>query len=248
MKATLPRRGGTVSLAAVSSPPRVQLSMIGGFELRRDGRLLRLPLTAQRLLAFLALQDRALLRHYVAGVLWPEVTEEHAGACLRSAGWRLGHSGEIMVEGSRTHLCLSPGVDVDWRALTARYQRLLDESEHLPPQFLGSLPVSGDLLPDWYDDWVIIERERFRQLRLHALEVLSTRLTAIGMAWRAVEAGLAAVAAEPLRESAHRALIAAYLAEGNRSEALRQFDRYRRLLGQELGLEPSELLKSLVSA
>ena len=65
------------------------------------------------------------------------------------------------------------------------------------------------------------------------------------MSWLAVEAGLAAVAAEPLRESAHRALIAAHLAEGNRSEAMRQFEFYRMLLGKELGLEPSAMMASL---
>ena len=58
--------------------------------------------------------------------------------------------------------------------------------------------------------------------------------------------GLAAVAGEPLRESAHRALITAYLAEGNRSEALRQYRFFRHLLADELGLEPSPLMESLV--
>jgi DNA-binding SARP family transcriptional activator len=69
---------------------------------------------------------------------------------------------------------------------------------------------------------VLVERERFRQLRLHALEALCRRLTGDGLHAEAVDAGIAAIAAEPLRESAHRALMSAHVAEGNRGEAMRQ--------------------------
>jgi DNA-binding SARP family transcriptional activator len=59
---------------------------------------------------------------------------------------------------------------------------------------------------------------------------------------------MAAVRAEPLRESAQRALIAAHLAEGNCGEALDQFKSYERLLASELGLCPSAQMLELVSA
>ena len=66
--------------------------------------------------------------------------------------------------------------------------------------------LSGELLPDWYDDWVLLEAENWRQLRLHALEVLAGLLTAAGRYGDAAAAALAAVRADPLRESAHAAL------------------------------------------
>jgi DNA-binding SARP family transcriptional activator len=103
-----------------------------------------------------------------------------------------------------------------------------------------------DLLPGWYDDWLIIEQERFHQLRLRALERVCERLTACGHYARALEAGLAAVAAEPLRESAHRALIKVHLAEGNRAEGVRQFHFYEKLLHDEIGLAPSQLILDLL--
>src|SRR4029077_18810447 len=53
-------------------------------------------------------------------------------------------------------------------------------------------------------------------------------------------AGLAAVAGEPLRESSHRAVIRAHLADGNVAEAVRQYRLCRRLLNDHLGLEPSD--------
>ena len=103
-----------------------------------------------------------------------------------------------------------------------------------------------DLLPDCYDDWALVECERFRQLRLHALEALCERLTEAGRYGEAIDAGLAAVRGEPLRESAHRALIKAHLAEGNYVEAGRQYEVCRRIVRDELGIEPSDGLRKLV--
>ncbi|HSL67563.1 MAG TPA: bacterial transcriptional activator domain-containing protein, partial [Actinomycetota bacterium] len=85
-----------------------------------------------------------------------------------------------------------------------------------------------------------------RQLRLHALERLCEQLAAAGRFGVAVEAGLQAIAGDPLRESAHRALIKAHLAEGNVADATRQFRIYRRLARDELGVEPSSQAKDLV--
>jgi SARP family transcriptional regulator, regulator of embCAB operon len=106
--------------------------------------------------------------------------------------------------------------------------------------------LSADLLPDWYDDWVLIEAEDWRQFRLHALEALAGRLLAAGRWGEAASAAGAAVRAEPLRESARAALIDVHLAEGNQSEAMREFARYRVLLRAELGLEPTPRLRHLI--
>lgn len=106
--------------------------------------------------------------------------------------------------------------------------------------------LSSDLLPDWYDDWVIIARERLRQLRLHALEALAQRLASAGSYARAIELCLLSIEGEPLRESAHRILVGIHLAEGNRQEALRHFCRYRDLMREGLGLGPSTEMVELV--
>ena len=108
--------------------------------------------------------------------------------------------------------------------------------------------LSAELLPDWYDDWVIAEAEDWRQLRMNALEALAGLLIERGRLADAAGAARAAMKVEPLRESAHAALIRVHLAEGNQSEALRVFDRYRVLLGSALGLRPTERLNELVQA
>ena len=73
------------------------------------------------------------------------------------------------------------------------------------------------------------------------------RLTGAGRLKEALDVGLAAVAGEPLRESAQRALVRVHLAEGNVGEAIRQYRLYRRLLSEQLGIEPSRLMEDLVA-
>ncbi len=225
----------------------LRLALLEGFELSSEGIAVILPLSAQRLLAFLALQERPLLRLYVAGVLWPDTREERSSANLRSAIWRLHRPGWQLVQASPQHVALAASVRVDIRELTRLARGLLDRSTDCDDRACGQLCASGDLLRDWYDDWVTMERERFRQLRLHALERLCEALTVRHRFGQAVEAGLAAVAGEPLRESAQRVLVRAYQAEGNHAEARRQYVRYKTLLSSELGLEPTAEMEALIA-
>ena len=233
-------------LAPAEVPPETdtRLGLLNGFELRYESDVVSLPMSAQRLLAFLALRDRPLQRVYVAGVIWVDYSQEHANANLRTTLWRLRRPRCPLVLATSTHLALDGGVAVDIREAAWRAQRAIEHrAEHAD---LPELCEAGDLLPDWYDDWLLIERERFRQLRLHALEALCDDLARAGLYAAATEAGLAAIAGEPLRESAHRGLIKAHLAEGNVGEAIRQYKIYRDLLRRDLGLEPSSEMERLV--
>jgi DNA-binding SARP family transcriptional activator len=230
--------------------PAFRLSLLRGFELRTGREVVPLISSAQRLVAFLALQARPLGRSYVAEMLWPETTSIRANANLRSSLWRAQRSCGRLIRVSSQYLALARDVVVDFDVATARAHRLLTGADPHEEDIGVDLraDLSADLLLDWYDDWVLVERERYHQLRLHALEVICSRLTAAGRYGEAVDAGLTAIRAEPLRESAHRALIEAYLAEGNYCEAVRQYQAFRRLLLDELGLEPSTALVDLVPA
>jgi DNA-binding SARP family transcriptional activator len=227
---------------AAKLAPGVQITLLQAFVVSIDRQPVLLTSSAQRLIAFLALHEHAVSRTYVAGKLWPDATPQKANASLRSAIWRIQRTSPRLIAVSARELALAPEVNVDVRVAEARAHQLLDPSDDcaniLTPQNLADL--SADLLPGWYDDdWIIIGREQFHQLRIHALESMCIRLTLMGRYGAAVEAGLAAVTAEPLRESAHDALINAHLAAGNRYEAMRQFERCRRVLLEELGLEPA---------
>ncbi len=209
---------------------------------------LPLPMNAQRLVSFLALQSRPLLRKYVFGSLWGDANERRAAGSLRSALWRLNHPKYTLVSLTSDHLELSSTVTVDLREAEALARRVLDPAEELDEvAAVNEEVLSSDILPDWTEDWVLLERQSYHQLRLRALEALCRRLTAKGRFGQAVQAGLAAVSGEPLRESARTALVEAHLAEDNVAAALREYDEFRQLLQKELGLNPSDKLRALVA-
>jgi DNA-binding SARP family transcriptional activator len=214
----------------VDPSANLTLRLLGGFSLQNLANEVLLSPAGERLLAFVALRDAA-PRHTVAFRLWADHTEEQANSCLRSTLWRLPKPGGVALirtAGGRLRLDRQLVVDIQ----VARRQVESWPADDAPPDAIGVESFASDLLPAWYDDWLIIERERHRQLRLHALERLSAWYTARGQFATAIEAGLRAVAGDPLRESAHRCLVRAHLAEGNVSEAVRQTRSYLKLLGE----------------
>jgi DNA-binding SARP family transcriptional activator len=234
--------------ATASSLTPVRLGLLGGFRLSVEAEEVPLPMNAQRLVCFLALHDQPQLRTFVGGSLWGESSDSHAGGSLRSALWRLKGATYPLVDLTSDHIVLAPGVAVDLREGRALAHRVLDPSQDLDGVAdVNEEVLSADLLPDWTDDWVLMERESYHQLRLRALEALCRRLSAKGRFGQAVQAGVAAVSGEPLRESARLALIEAHLAERNVGAALREYDSFRQLLHDELGLEPSEDMRTLVA-
>jgi DNA-binding SARP family transcriptional activator len=216
-----------------------------GFELADGQAVTALPPSAQRLVAFLALQRCPVLRVFVAGTLWPETSDRQAAARLRSTVWRVQRVGCAVLDANSTHLALSRAATVDFHAVAVAALTVI-RGTALRWDDVDALCGSQDLLPDWYDDWLAIERERFRQLRLHGLEALAVALARRRRYAEAGQAALAAVAADPLRESAHRALITVHLAEGNVWEARRQYDRFADLTRTCLGTAPSGALQHLV--
>jgi len=212
--------------------------------LEADGEVVDLPLGVQRLVMYLALKGRPLQRIHVAGTLWPDTTDERASANLRTALWKLNQLCRSMVKATGTSLQIDPRVRIDLDESTANAYRILNNEAK--PAHMDLSQFCFDLLSDWYDDWIMFERQRFHQLRLRTLEVLCERLLEAGDFLRALEAGLAAVAAEPLRESAHRALIKVHLAEHNPADAIMEFHSYEQMLKEELGIGPSSVMRELV--
>jgi DNA-binding SARP family transcriptional activator len=225
----------------------LRVRLLDGFALESNGVTRRLPPAAQRVLAFLSLYDRPLERAYVAGALWLDSSDERAHANLRSALWRLRQYDRELVDASGSSLKLGAAVAVDLRESHRIAHEVLTGGPPAGDSEAHLVALAGDVLPDWYEDWVLFERERHRQLRLRALEVLCELLTATDRLSEALEAGLSAVAGEPLRESAHRALVRVHLATGNASEAVRVYRLYRQVLHEQLGIEPSPLMEELVA-
>jgi len=118
--------------------------------------------------------------------------------------------------------------------------RDLATTDRLPSSVERVIGVLGrELLPDWEQDWIEPEREHFRQLRLRALDALAERLTLAGRHAEAVEVAQTALIVEPLSETAERALIEAFVDEGNEALAVREYETFRRRLWHDLRLRPS---------
>lgn len=196
-----------------------------------------------RVLAALAVAGPARSRADLAASLWPDLSADSASAALSDAILTVADLvEEVGQDGSG--LALASEVEVDLRDVMARLRGWeQDPSIALTATAAEISALGDDLLPGWTDEWVDQERERFHKLRLHSLESLCQLLTQAGRHEPAIRAGELMVDAEPLRESARRALIEAHLAAGNVSEAVHQYDTFVELCAS-FGFAPDAELRS----
>jgi hypothetical protein len=155
----------------------------------------------------------------LAGALWADGSGDCAARSLRTALWRIRQVGANLVLARDDRLRLYPGVTVDVTDLTNLALRLIHQPD---PGGLSQLPLlveCGELLPDWEDDGVVADRERYRLLRLEALERAALTLMERRQLGDALIAALAAAQTEPLRESARRLVVQVQVAQGNVAEA-----------------------------
>jgi DNA-binding SARP family transcriptional activator len=232
-----------------TAPSTPEVRLIGALSVHYGGRRMPLPPGSHRLLAYLALHPAGVDRRRVAGVLWPDVDDGRAAGNLRSALWRLQQVACPLVRAEHSTLGLREGVEVDIARLEAWANRVLSGVPTPADLVVDPGPIAGlELLPGWYEDWVLAVREPLQLRLLHALEELSRVLRRSGRPSAAVEAMHVAVLAEPLRESGQRALIEAHQAAGNWAVARQQFDAFRRILRHEIGVEPSPELTAAATA
>ncbi len=229
-------------------PPRLHL--LGSFRLTLGDDACGLPLGSQRVLAALTLRGR-MSRTRLAGLLWPETHQTQAQTNVRQALWRLVQAtpGAQLVTAIGCELELDARVGSDVGVLLAQAHGLRRGTRVTPPSpWLDDLlrAEAVELLPDWDDEWLSVDRERLRQLRLHVLDDWALQLTEAGDYGLALEVALSALHSDILRESAHRAVIRVHRAEGNVHEARRAFATCRSVLTEEIGVGPSPVTEALV--
>ena len=198
--------------------------------------MVRLSLPARRIVAYLAISGRPVARAVAAADLWPDTPEDTGRANLRRAVWNTPPG---WIDGHGDELCLEAETDLA-KAEAAAARAIIGE----PLSYDEIRLLSEDILPGWQEEWIIPLQDRFRGLRVQALEVACRTMTGSSSGFLAVQAGAAAVAAEPLRESAAEALIEAHLAQHNRYEALRCFRALEERLATELGVGPDPALSA----
>ncbi len=224
----------------------MQLEILDRFRLRAGTLDVEVPPRSAMVLAYLAVRDRPVRRSVVADALWPTLSERRALASLRSAIYRLHAPAPVpIVVAAGESLELAPALLVDLREAVT-LARDMATTTSIPPGIAHIVRLLGrELLPDWEQDWIEPAREHFRQLRLRALDALSARLTRVGRHAEAVDVAQTALAVEPLNETAERALIHAFVVEGNEALAVREFEAFRRRLWRDLRLRPSSDLDQL---
>lgn len=251
---------GTLSAerTAERTGPIWKLTVLGCWQLRHNDQAVEVGARQKRLISVLALLG-ARSRHVVAGLLWPESSELQAAGNLRASLFRITHDLPALVRPADP-LQLEPAVLVDLHAV----RHLIDEihliddirdaangAPRVTPPFTVAADAaevlrSADLLPGWYEDWVLREQDRLQQQRIEALETLARHHLEHSDLGPAIGAARAATALDPLRESAQLILVRGHLAEDNHASALRAYREFRRSLGTELGVEPSPRFAELL--
>lgn len=196
--------------------------------------MVRLSLPGRRILAYLALRGQPMARRVASADLWPDVPDDVGRANLRRALWHLPRG---WVNAVGDELLLEAESDL------AQAHRVAARALDGEPLTLDEITLlSNDILPGWHEEWVLPAHEAFRLLRVQALEAACRTMARSGSYALATQAGAAAIAAEPLRESAAEALIIAHLAQRNRYEAAQCFRTLAKRLNDELGVAPDSSL------
>ena len=212
-------------------PASKRLAIVGGLGVFP---MVRLALSGRRLLAYLCVRSKTVPRQVAAAELCPDEPDEVGRANLRRALWHLP-TGWVSVVGP--DLILEADTD-------------LGHARHVAGRAISGEPLtfediallSNDILPGWNEDWLLAAQDSFHLLRVQALEAACRTMVASANHVLAIQAGAAAVAAEPLSESAVDALISAHLAQHNRHQAAQCFKSLEQRLRTELGVAPDPAL------
>lgn len=271
-----PRRGAVSEATAgagtgVAVSPRLRFYCFGRFRVELDGR--EVPsgrFKRQKALALLKLlvahRGRPFRREALIEALWPEANPDLGANNLRVVLHDLRHGLEpalgrgqastfILGRGDLLYLDPSERCWVDAEQLTRLAREL--EARRAAGQVEAALAAgreavalyTADYLEDEpYEDWCIAERERLREVYLDLLQKMAALYAERGELEAAIDACRRALAADPLREKIHRQLMALLAQAGHRDLALRQYETCRRLLREELDVEPDEETRRLYAA
>jgi len=233
----MPRRTKLASL--------LELHLLDSFHLERADQVIQLPTRkSESLLAYLALNPESHAREKLASLFWGDSTDLSARTSLRTALAVLRkHLGDEAIIADRETLqinlaCFSKIDALDFaRALNLQNaQSRQAEIENLES---AVALYRCDLLADFYDDWITAERERYRELYIGALLMLAQKMRTRSEYQRAIEYAARVLQIDPANERAHQHLMFCYQTTGKRSDALKQYEECKRMLAEELGVEPS---------
>lgn len=237
----------------------LHVSLFGKLEVRYgEHRLIALDThNAQKLFCYLLIfRDRPHTRESLANVLWGDQSAAHSKNYLRKALWQLQATLDEQADAARGQLLL---LDGDWVQLHPQADVWLDVAvleraaavahgtpgRNLPSEIVQTLRDAaalyrGELLDGWYHDWCLYERERFQHKYLMILDKLMDYHEATHQFDDALLYGECILRYDRARERTHRHLMRLYYLAGDRTAALRQYERCAVALREELSVAPAE--------
>ena len=243
---------------------RLTLSFLGPFQAALDGQ----PVTGfesnkvRALLAYLAVEaDRPHPREMLAGLLWPDYPNRSALTNLRSALANLrqaigDHHAEppfLLITRDTIRFNAASDHTLDVEALQRLSQGGLDQLEQAVAVYGGHflqgfscLRAGGD--SPTFEEWALARREEFDRVVVDVLHRLADHHEAQGEYDRTIACARRTLGLEPWDEEAHRQIMRALALSGRRSLALAQYETCRRLLRQELGVEPAQETAALADS
>jgi DNA-binding SARP family transcriptional activator len=220
----------------------------------------KLTRSSKSLLSYLLLyRNRLHNREVLASVFWGEYNNNRARNCLNTVLWRLRCVLEPTTKG--TYLRVLPTGEIgfnnesdywlDVEAFENQITQALKEPVHAikfeeASRLENVLKLyRGELLEGFYDDWVLVERDRLNGMYFSCLEYLMQFHDYHKSYENAIQYGIQILNKDPLREEIHRELMNLYMKNKNRIQAIRQYECCRKLLKEELGVEPMDETKYL---
>lgn len=220
----------------------LQIQLLRDFQISYQGK----PLSGfesprlRSLLAYLLLhRDAPQSRKHLAFLLWQDSPEAQAHGSLRSLFLRLR---KVLPEAGR--FIAADTHTLQWRA-DAPFTLDVDDFEKVAAQTASRAALEkavnlyrGELLPACYDEWLLPERERLRELYVDSLarlvglsEEAQEYQTAIGYTRRLLHA-------DPVGEEAYRKLMQLYARTGDRANVVRVYQTCVAVMKRELDAEP----------
>ncbi len=228
----------------------LEVRLLGAFEIECDGKPITLPSRfAQSLFAYLILNPATPhRREKLAGLLWPDSSEERARASLRHELWRIR---KALASTSAKDALLADEISVAFApsvGYAADVQRLAQMAEDAAiPELTSGLQVyRGELLPGFYDEWLVVEREHLQLIFEQHLERLLRLLEGERRWAEMIDWAERWLSLGQNPEAAYRALMLAHAGLGDRAKVLAAYERCTQAL-HALGLEPSEELRALTA-
>jgi len=233
----------------------LKLTFLGGFELRLvSGEMVDLPAQKDRaLLAILALTSgNAHSRDRLAGLLWSERGDHQARGSLKQSLMRLrrclnGTGDDVLKADRRSAALYLDAISVDVLNFSRQVREgTIDSLKHAIELYRGDLLDGISIHDREFEDWLLVERQRLRQLFEHALANLMAKLLAVGDPGGAGDAARKLLSLDPVNEAAHRTLMQVHCDQGQSAQALKLYDVFRERIHRELGIHPDPATIALV--